>query len=158
MQIFLIYHDFFSSFCQYPIRSCRPPVFHEVLNYSLDPGRKSVGLAKIGDGSSLARAGCIHFSKQILRTTCPLRRHKQGNSLGGDPARFWPRQSLGPTILPGSNRKGGKWISSVGHPKIPQRGGKFLIDYSISFRVRSFCFWNGFLKKILALGEKKRAL
>ena len=35
-----------------------PPVFQEVHNHSMGPGRKSIGPAKIGGGPFLARAGC----------------------------------------------------------------------------------------------------
>ena len=73
--------------------SCYSPVFQEVLNHSMGPGRKPIGLAKIGGGPSLARAGCNPTPKQILRTASRGRREKQGNPGRLDPARFWRRQS-----------------------------------------------------------------
>ena len=48
------------------------PVFQEVLNHSMGPGRKSIGLAKTGGGPSLAWAGCNPTSAQILRTAIPF--------------------------------------------------------------------------------------
>jgi len=90
-----------------------PPVFQEVLNHSMGPGRKSIGLAKIGGGPSLARAGCNPTSKQILRTASPGRQEKQG------------------TFAAESRWKRGRYLSKTGGGKIFLKGKDFFFDSSI---------------------------